>query len=313
MNGVNFVDPMGEELDIAYFSSVTDEDREKTSDELNLFDWSYFFNATGHSLWNVASLGTLNKVENQKNLGTWIGVLQSIGSGGASVSNTITFGFQDSIYYTQMEKGAGIKSIWEGTKKAVIDLTPIEEIKTILNPKTDWGQKLSALCLTISKVSGYVAGYKGYKQSKIRNRVLKNIEISRKARVSSNFKKYADWDEIYQQVDKMDFSTNPDKGIFYSGKGSRRLAIKFAEENFKTPIDFTKGGSYLNSLDLYNKFGPDKANAIWISASKNYASGVSGKINLFVRYASPIRVFKTVEEPILKLNYKITKWIYRGY
>jgi hypothetical protein len=117
-------------------------------------------------LWNVASLGTLNKVERQKNLGTWGGVLQSTGSAGASISNTVTFGLQDKIYYTQMEEGAGLKSIWKGTKQAAIDITPYEEIKTIFSSDVGFSEKISSIFAGIAKTASLVGMYKTIKVPK---------------------------------------------------------------------------------------------------------------------------------------------------
>ena len=82
---------------------------------------------TGKELWNVASLGTLNRVEQQDNLGTWSGLGESTFNGIRSISNTASFGLQDSIYETQMEEGPGVKSIAKGAEQAVVDLFPIEE------------------------------------------------------------------------------------------------------------------------------------------------------------------------------------------
>ena len=111
----------------------------------------------------------------------------------------------------------------------------------------------------------------------------------------------------------MDFNTGTNKAMFYSGRGNRGKALAFAEKMNKTPIDFTPGGKYLESLDLYSKLSSTQADAIWIRASQHYASGASGKINLFVRGAAPNRVFKMIEEPILKASPKVYKWTFRGY
>jgi RHS repeat-associated protein len=147
----------------------------------------------------------------------------------------------------------------------------------------------------------------------IRNRVLKNIEESRKARASSNFLEYAKWDEIYQSVEKLDFSTSPDKAVFYSGTGNRKLAIDFAERYGATPIDFTPGGQHLESLNLISKMSFARSDLIWMRASEKFSMGASGKITLFVRGSLANRIFRKVEEPTLKLNFNVTKWQYRGY
>jgi RHS repeat-associated protein len=160
-NPVNFIDPFGRNI----------------FEDLCNADWGFFFGETGHSLWNVASLGTLNKVEQQKNLGTWGGVLQSTGSAGASISNTVTFGLQDKIYYTQMEEGAGLKSIWKGTKKAAIDITPYEEIKTIFSSDVGFSEKISSIFAGIAKTAGLVGMYKTLKTpSNPKSQSLENFQ-----------------------------------------------------------------------------------------------------------------------------------------
>jgi hypothetical protein len=111
----------------------------------------------------VASLGTLNKVENQENLGSLGGLLQSTGSGMASISNTITLGLQDEIYYTQTQEGPGLKSIAKGTKKAAVGLTPYEEAKVIFSSNADIGQRLSSVFMAISKTAGLVRMYQTIK------------------------------------------------------------------------------------------------------------------------------------------------------
>jgi hypothetical protein len=76
--------------------------------------------------------------------------------------------------------------------------------------------------------------------------------------------------------------------------------LGFADKTGATPIDLTPGGQYLNSLNLYDKLPASEADAIWAQASQQYASGASGKINLFINGARPDRVFNTIERPLSK-------------
>jgi len=119
-----------------------------------------FARKTGHDLWNVASLGTLERVERQKNLGTLGGVAESAFQGARSVSNAASLGLQESIFQTQMREGPGVKSILKGTGKGFVALTPYEEGKTLI---TDWSSLDAAqrwrLGLTaFSKTAGLAAG-----------------------------------------------------------------------------------------------------------------------------------------------------------
>jgi hypothetical protein len=103
-------------------------------------------------------------------------------------------------------------------------------------------------------------------------------------------------------VKALDFSTAPNKAVFYSGSGNRARALNFADNTGATPIDLTLGGQYLNSLDLYSKLPAAEADAIWAQASQAYATGASGKIKLFIKGARPDRVFNTIERPLIEAN-----------
>jgi RHS repeat-associated protein len=94
-----------------------------------------FGSHTGHDLWNVASLGTLDRVQKQKNLGTLKGTLQSIGQGVTRISNAASLGLQDSIYDTQMREGAGVKSVLKGAGRGLVNITPYNEGKALLTNK----------------------------------------------------------------------------------------------------------------------------------------------------------------------------------
>ena len=145
---VNLTDPMGEALG----------------------DWwdprSYweggFFGETGHDLWNVASLGTLERVEQQKNLGTWGGLGESTFNGLRSVSNTASFGLQDAIYETQMREGPGLRSIGMGVSKAAYDLLPMEEVRALVQDgdQLDTADKIRLVFTGISKTASVLAGAK---------------------------------------------------------------------------------------------------------------------------------------------------------
>jgi hypothetical protein len=163
MNPVNFVDPFG-----LYKFEPSKRERDEDKGAIRAWGmanigWDYFVMQTGHDLWNVASLGTLGRVESQENLGTWGGVFESSGNAVTRVSNTITLGLQDEIYYTQMREGAGLKNIVKGTGKGLLNLTPYEEIKTVFSSDSDAGQKISSIFMGISKLASIVGLYKTLK------------------------------------------------------------------------------------------------------------------------------------------------------
>jgi len=119
-----------------------------------------FAGKTGHDLWNLASLGTLERVEHQKNLGTLGGVAESAFQGARSISNVASFGLQESIYQTQMREGPGVKSVLKGTGEGLVALTPYEEGKTLITnwSSLDAAQRWHLGMTAVSKTAGLAAG-----------------------------------------------------------------------------------------------------------------------------------------------------------
>lgn len=113
-------------------------------------------------------------------------------------------------------------------------------------------------------------------------------------------------------VDRLDFSTGHSRAVFYSGPGNRAKALSYSSRTGRTPIDFTSGGKHLESLGPYKRLTQSQADAIWAEASRRFAHGARGEVTLFVKGASPTRVFRTVEMPILEKSGQIHKWIYRN-
>lgn len=117
----------------------------------------WFFAKTGYDIWNVASLGTLSKVEQQENLGTLTGIAESTFAGARAISNTASFGLQDRIYETQMKEGPGLKSIGKGVLGAAEDILPIEEADILANPEASAEAKWRAGGLALAKTANLFA------------------------------------------------------------------------------------------------------------------------------------------------------------
>ncbi|MBK9967778.1 MAG: hypothetical protein IPP07_24035 [Holophagales bacterium] len=113
-----------------------------------------------HDLLNLASLGTLSRVEKQKNLGTLRGLGESLFNGARSVSNAASFGLQDQIYETQMREGPGLGSTWKGVQNTAYDLLPMEEIRSLAQDDLSGGEKAALFFTAASKTAGLVAGAK---------------------------------------------------------------------------------------------------------------------------------------------------------
>ncbi|MCD9583286.1 hypothetical protein ACE1MK_13275 [Tenacibaculum maritimum] len=81
----------------------------------------------------------------------------------------------------------------------------------------------------------------------------------------------------------LDFSTATDGAVFWSGQ-NMSTAQQWASANGKTTLEQTTGGKYLNNLDLFNpKNGltGNQAAEVWDIASKKFADGASGDVNVF--------------------------------
>jgi hypothetical protein len=115
------------------------------------------------------------------------------------------------------------------------------------------------------------------------------------------------FEAILRKVDELDFSTPPNRAVFYSGRGEAARATEFAERTGAFTIEMTPGGRFLSE----NLGGLSRADQdlIWQRASLQFARGASGEVNAFVRGADPLRTFRTIEEPILRANPDV--WRYR--
>lgn len=118
---------------------------------------------TAHDVWNVASLGTLDRVENQKNLGTMTGVGESLFQGVRSISNAASLGIQEEIYEAQMTNGAGLDGVSQGVQNWAYNTLPMEEGRALIQ---DWDtlsteERIRLGFTAVSKTASLAAGAKG--------------------------------------------------------------------------------------------------------------------------------------------------------
>ncbi len=118
-------------------------------------------------------------------------------------------------------------------------------------------------------------------------------------------------DEFYNYiklVDELDVSTEANTAVFYSGRGNRTMAEDFAVSNNKTTLEMTKGGKYLDDLNLFNndKLLDGEATIIWRRLSQRYAENAQGNAYCFVRNSKPESIFNTTEYPALTNNKNVT-------
>lgn len=109
---------------------------------------------------------------------------------------------------------------------------------------------------------------------------------------------------MMQKVDALDFSTPPNKAVFYSGPGQGARAAAFAEQTGSMTIEMTPGGRALAADPVFKSLSPAEQYQVWQKASKPFAEGASGETNAFVKGARENGTFRTIEEPILKSNPK---------
>jgi hypothetical protein len=246
----------------------------------------------GHDLWNVASLGTLDRVENQKNLGTWAGAGESVFQGARSVSNTVSFGVQEAIYETQMEDGPGLKSVGMGVSKAAYDLLPMEEARILIQEgdQLDTGQKIATVLTGVSKTASIGAAAVGGAEMVSQVRQAGSIrafrEVMKAQRTQGGIKKRGDageaaLKEILGEGEGVRYQNNKitaenGKPLKYNGRGRRLDATE--EVPGANPIGYEVKNGYLKSLN------PDQFNWDVNAVESGYLSGYD---YVLMRGASP--------------------------
>jgi len=118
-----------------------------------------FLPGFGGDLLNVASLGTYDRVKEQRNLGTLAGWGEGVRNAGERLVNTISLGLHDNLVeQAETEGSVG----WGAVSKTAYDLTPMEEIRQVVQEgdQMSGGEKAAAISLAISKSAGLVAGAK---------------------------------------------------------------------------------------------------------------------------------------------------------
>ncbi len=114
----------------------------------------------------------------------------------------------------------------------------------------------------------------------------------------------------------LDFSTAKDSAVFWSGSRMKD-AQRWAFNTGRTTLEQTKGGKYLDSLDLFNpKNGltGSQAAEVWNIASKRFADGATGIVHVFSTGAKRFgpygeRTWWRIEKPALLANLKVSEII----
>jgi hypothetical protein len=118
------------------------------------------------------------------------------------------------------------------------------------------------------------------------------------------------FESMLTKVKALDFSTTPNKAVFYSGPGQGVRATAFAKRTGGMTIEMTAGGRALAADPVFQALSPAEQFKIWQSASTPFANEASGGINAFIRGALPDRTFRSIEEPLLRANSGVFKSTY---
>jgi len=150
-------------------------------------------------------------------------------------------------------------------------------------------------------------------------------------------------------VERLKFSTPPDRGILYSGQyafdadDNRRMgtstpaerlrprdiplgrkiaqyadevvkmedvAKRWAVANGKWTIGHTAGARWLNARPLKRMIGREGESAIWSMASVKYVNSLAGQVEIFLAYPDFARVFRSTEGHLLYKNAAVTDITY---
>jgi len=118
------------------------------------------------------------------------------------------------------------------------------------------------------------------------------------------------YEKMLAKIDGLDFTTPPNKAVFYSGPGQRARAMAYAEKTGGMTIDMTRGGQDLVADPLWAELTPGQQYAVWEKASTPFVQGASGEIEAFIKGARSTGVFRRMEERLLNLNSNVYKYIY---
>jgi hypothetical protein len=117
------------------------------------------------------------------------------------------------------------------------------------------------------------------------------------------------FDDIMQQVERVNVSTPPGGAVFWSGfrQGNQAAAMKWAQQTGRSTIEMTPGGRWLTSLDVYGPTSPftrAQADAAWRRLSQRFAEEAQGEASAFLKGTSfnPRSTFYGTELPTLYGN-----------
>jgi hypothetical protein len=137
--------------------------------------------------------------------------------------------------------------------------------------------------------------------------------------------KTLDW--YKEQARTLDYSTDRDRAVFYSGNdpvwennpfpGSEEgksgdIAKRYAEITDKKTLEMTPGGDWLDKQNLYEKFPDNKkqVNEVWAIASERFAQGAAGEVVTFsssFRSGSMDGIWAKTEKKQLENSSDVTK------
>jgi len=118
-------------------------------------------------------------------------------------------------------------------------------------------------------------------------------------------------EQVINYVDQLGIKTPQNQLILWSGLGRSgagiRLSQEYAATNGGITLEMTRGGKWLNELDLFGKnspFSQIEARQIWANVSTRMIQQASGQVRSLVGTVNPTSIYRAEQTEIL-MNEKI--------
>lgn len=119
-------------------------------------------------------------------------------------------------------------------------------------------------------------------------------------------------ENVLRLTDELGLETSKNQLILWSGLGRGNAGIKlsqeFARANGRVTLEMTKGGSWLNEMDLFGPNSPftfKEAIKIWEGVSTKMVQQSSGQVRSVIGQVRPTSIYRAEQSEIL-MNTKIT-------